>query len=57
MIYKFFSVTLKFEVNFFRGQDIIIEKATHDNPMVIAVLLQISHHISGFQQKVKYCPV
>jgi len=60
VVYKIFNVTLKFKEKNFMAETaiiIIIEKATCDDPMVIAVLLRISHHISGLQQKVKYCPV
>jgi len=40
VVYKIFNVTLKLEKKFFMAKaGIIIEKAPHDNPMVIAVSL------------------
>ena len=39
VVYKIFNVTLKFEGKIFMAEIviIIIEKATHENPMVISV--------------------
>jgi len=56
-VYKIFNATLKFKGKNFvtKTVTIIIEKATYirtyDNSMVRAVLLQISYHIAGFQQR------